>query len=234
MSTLAKYINVVGAENRPLMLKKSMYDSWASRICLFIKGNKHGRMMLDSIDNGPLVYPIVEEDRQTRTKKYSELTKAQQLQDDCDTGRRRGRVMVVNSSHILIMNPQETQQVVTHDEKWVLFAERVKISTTNIRLETTMPQKEETFQVVIDIIKNSTCFKAFTISPTRSVLSMLKSLGQSLISVQEWKGLLNRHTNMFVDHMHQPWRTLAAIINKCLSGKTASNEKLRKSRIDIL
>ncbi|GKE73809.1 hypothetical protein Tco_1535850 [Tanacetum coccineum] len=39
---------------------------------------------------------------------------------------------------------------------------------------------------------------------------------------------------MFVDHMHQPWRTLAAIINKCLSGKTASNDKLHKSRIDIL
>ncbi|GJT50997.1 retrovirus-related pol polyprotein from transposon TNT 1-94 [Tanacetum coccineum] len=29
-----------------------------------------------------------------------------------------------------------------------------------------------------------------------------------------YKGPLNRHTNMFVDHMHQPWRTLAAIINK--------------------
>ncbi|GJV75486.1 retrovirus-related pol polyprotein from transposon TNT 1-94 [Tanacetum coccineum] len=41
-------------------------------------------MMLDSIDNGPLVYPTVEEDGQTRIKKYSELTKAQQLQDDCD------------------------------------------------------------------------------------------------------------------------------------------------------
>ncbi|GJV96750.1 hypothetical protein Tco_1548327 [Tanacetum coccineum] len=33
------------------MLEKSMYDSWASRIRLFIKGKKHGRMMLDSIDN---------------------------------------------------------------------------------------------------------------------------------------------------------------------------------------
>ncbi|GJV65862.1 hypothetical protein Tco_1476690 [Tanacetum coccineum] len=40
--------------------------------------------------------------------------------------------------------------------------------------------------------------------------------------------------NMFVDHMHHPWRTLATIINKCLSGKTTSNDKLRKSRIDIL
>ncbi|GJS67313.1 hypothetical protein Tco_0681877 [Tanacetum coccineum] len=41
-------------------------------------------MILDSIDNGPLVYPTVEENRQTRPKKYSELTEAQQLQDDCD------------------------------------------------------------------------------------------------------------------------------------------------------
>ncbi|GJV31990.1 homeodomain-like protein [Tanacetum coccineum] len=47
-------------------------------------GKKHGRMMLDSIDNGSLVYPTVEENRQTRPKKYSELTEAQQLQDDCD------------------------------------------------------------------------------------------------------------------------------------------------------
>ncbi|GKC10443.1 integrase, catalytic region, zinc finger, CCHC-type containing protein [Tanacetum coccineum] len=60
MTTLAEHIIVAGAENRPLMLEKSMYDSWASRIRLFIKGKKHGRMMLDSIDN------------------------AQQLQDDCD------------------------------------------------------------------------------------------------------------------------------------------------------
>ncbi|GJY54941.1 hypothetical protein Tco_0446605 [Tanacetum coccineum] len=49
-----------------------------------------------------------------------------------------------------------------------------------------------------------------------------------------YKGPLYKHTNMFVDHRHQPWRTLAAIINKCLFGKTASNDKLRKSRIDIL
>ncbi|GKA14659.1 hypothetical protein Tco_0694305 [Tanacetum coccineum] len=66
------------------MLEKSMYDSWVSRIHLFIKGKKHGRMILDSIDNGPLVCLTVEEDGHTRPKKYSKLAKAQQLQDDCD------------------------------------------------------------------------------------------------------------------------------------------------------
>ncbi|GKE90639.1 hypothetical protein Tco_1571734, partial [Tanacetum coccineum] len=44
-----------------------------------------------------------------------------------------------------------------------------------------------------------------------STLSFLIKLG--------YKGPLYKHTNMFVDHMHHPWRTLAAIINKCLSGR---------------
>nr|GEV21929.1 hypothetical protein [Tanacetum cinerariifolium] len=50
MTTLAEHIIIAGAENRPPMLEKSMYDSWASYIRLFIKGKKYGRMMLDSID----------------------------------------------------------------------------------------------------------------------------------------------------------------------------------------
>ncbi|GJV28463.1 hypothetical protein Tco_1384911 [Tanacetum coccineum] len=79
MTTLAEHIIVVGAENHPPMLEKSKYDSWESHIRLSIKRKKHGRMMLNSIDNGPLVYPTIKEDGQTRLKKYSELTKAQQL-----------------------------------------------------------------------------------------------------------------------------------------------------------
>ncbi|GKE22523.1 hypothetical protein Tco_1434035, partial [Tanacetum coccineum] len=39
---------------------------------------------------------------------------------------------------------------------------------------------------------------------------------------------------MYVDHMSQPWRTLAVIINKYLYGKTTSNDRLRKSKIDIM
>nr|GEU61337.1 hypothetical protein [Tanacetum cinerariifolium] len=39
---------------------------------------------------------------------------------------------------------------------------------------------------------------------------------------------------MFIDHMHQPWRTLASIINKCFSGKTTSNDRLHQSRVVII
>nr|GFA84723.1 hypothetical protein [Tanacetum cinerariifolium] len=38
MTTLAEHIIVAGAENHLLMLEKTMYDSWASHIRLFSKG----------------------------------------------------------------------------------------------------------------------------------------------------------------------------------------------------
>ncbi|GKA37028.1 retrovirus-related pol polyprotein from transposon TNT 1-94 [Tanacetum coccineum] len=86
--------------------------------------------------------------------------------DSEKAGRRRGRVMVEPGRQFKgkIMNHQETQQVAPRDEKYVPFTKRVKISSTNVRLETTVPQKEETFQVVIDLVKKSSCFKDFTIS----------------------------------------------------------------------
>nr|GEV48846.1 zf-CCHC domain-containing protein/UBN2 domain-containing protein [Tanacetum cinerariifolium] len=61
------------------------------------------------------------------------------------------------------MNQDVTRQVAARNEKWVATKERVKISTTNVTLETIVPQKENTFQVIIDVIKNTTCYKAFTI-----------------------------------------------------------------------
>ncbi|GKC55069.1 retrovirus-related pol polyprotein from transposon TNT 1-94 [Tanacetum coccineum] len=70
MTTLAEHMIVVGAENRPPMLDKSMYNSWQSRMLLYIKGKKNGRMTLESIENGPLVYPTIEEDGKIHEKKY--------------------------------------------------------------------------------------------------------------------------------------------------------------------
>ncbi|GKE12197.1 hypothetical protein Tco_1415748, partial [Tanacetum coccineum] len=41
-------------------------------------------------------------------------------------------------------------------------------------------------------------------------------------------------TDVIVDHLHQPWRTFASIINKCLSGKVSGLDKIRISRVQIL
>nr|GEW76597.1 hypothetical protein [Tanacetum cinerariifolium] len=45
---------------------------------------QHGRMILESVEHGPLLWPTVEEDGVTRLKKYSELSTAEAIQADCD------------------------------------------------------------------------------------------------------------------------------------------------------
>nr|GEV23690.1 hypothetical protein [Tanacetum cinerariifolium] len=73
-----------GADNHPPMLEKDMYDSWNSRMELYMLNRQHGRMILEPVENGPLFWPTVEEDGVTRLKKYSELSAAEAIQADCD------------------------------------------------------------------------------------------------------------------------------------------------------
>nr|GEU65906.1 hypothetical protein [Tanacetum cinerariifolium] len=84
MTSLADKAILSGADNRPPMLEKDMYDSWKSRMELYMLNKQHGRMILESIENGPLLWPIVEENKVTRSKKYSELSATKAIQADCN------------------------------------------------------------------------------------------------------------------------------------------------------
>ncbi|GKC79129.1 hypothetical protein Tco_1129903 [Tanacetum coccineum] len=46
--------------------------------------SEHGRMILESVENGPLIWPTIKENGVTRTKKYVELYAAKKIQVDCD------------------------------------------------------------------------------------------------------------------------------------------------------
>ncbi|GKC59321.1 hypothetical protein Tco_1086919 [Tanacetum coccineum] len=71
-NTLAEYMILFGADNRPPMLDKDLYDSWKSRMELCMQNREHGRMILESIENGPLIWPTIE------------LSAAEKIQADCD------------------------------------------------------------------------------------------------------------------------------------------------------
>ncbi|GKA04057.1 hypothetical protein Tco_0676838 [Tanacetum coccineum] len=73
-----------GASNRPPMLEKDMYDSWKSRMKLYIMNRQHGQMIVKSVENGPLIWPTIKENGMTRPRKYSELTHTDAIQVDCD------------------------------------------------------------------------------------------------------------------------------------------------------
>ncbi|GJZ19444.1 retrovirus-related pol polyprotein from transposon TNT 1-94 [Tanacetum coccineum] len=61
-----------------------MYDSWKSIMELYMMNRQHRRMILESVENGPLIWPLIEENGLTRPNKYSELSATEAIQADCD------------------------------------------------------------------------------------------------------------------------------------------------------
>ncbi|GJU79947.1 hypothetical protein Tco_1282312 [Tanacetum coccineum] len=54
MTTLADKSLLSGGDNKPPMLEKHLYDSWKSRMELYMLNRPHGRMILASVEKGPL------------------------------------------------------------------------------------------------------------------------------------------------------------------------------------
>ncbi|GKF55078.1 hypothetical protein Tco_0165418, partial [Tanacetum coccineum] len=73
MSTLAEFMILSGGDNRPPILDKDLYDSWKSIMEIYMKNRERGIMILESVEHGPLIWPMIEENGVTRTKKYVEL-----------------------------------------------------------------------------------------------------------------------------------------------------------------
>ncbi|GJR98575.1 hypothetical protein Tco_0270749 [Tanacetum coccineum] len=59
-----------------------------------------------------------------------------------------------------------------------------------------------------------------------AILTFLRDLGHS--------GEIKMITDVNVNKLHQPWRSFAAVINKCLSGKSTGYDSLRLSQAQIL
>nr|GEX82794.1 hypothetical protein [Tanacetum cinerariifolium] len=83
-TSLADKAILSGADNHLPMLEKDMYDFWKSRMELYMLNKRHGRMILESVENGLLLWPTIEENRVTRSKKYYELSTTEAIQADCD------------------------------------------------------------------------------------------------------------------------------------------------------
>nr|GEW37239.1 hypothetical protein [Tanacetum cinerariifolium] len=84
MTSLADKAILSGADNRPPMLEKDMYDLCKSKMELYMLNRQHGQMILESVENGPLLWLTVDENGVTRLKKYFELSATEAIQADCD------------------------------------------------------------------------------------------------------------------------------------------------------
>ncbi|GJU20269.1 hypothetical protein Tco_1153611 [Tanacetum coccineum] len=106
------------------------------------------------------------------------------------------------------------------DDALVAPANRLKIAKCNLRLSSDLKSKEATLQVVYDVLKLTPFYKAFQISADVPEIYMQD-------------GVIKVITDVNVNKLHQPWRSFAAVINKCLSGKNfvyqVENKNVKKS-----
>nr|GEY96819.1 hypothetical protein [Tanacetum cinerariifolium] len=76
-----------GADNRPPMLDKTQYSSWASCMLLYIRGKENEKLLVDSVLNRPFKYGIVTVPETATTpatvrdRTYDELTDAEKIRE---------------------------------------------------------------------------------------------------------------------------------------------------------
>nr|GEW15014.1 retrovirus-related Pol polyprotein from transposon TNT 1-94 [Tanacetum cinerariifolium] len=114
---------------------------------------------------------------------------------------------------------------------------RLKIGKCNRRIEFFKTQREATYQVTLDALKLSPCYPSFLITagvleiymhqfwntitkiypkPPDQLFKIRPSIDEeivSFISDLRYTGNIETILELFVDHMHQPWRTFTAVIN---------------------
>ncbi|GKA94939.1 hypothetical protein Tco_0816977 [Tanacetum coccineum] len=139
-----------------------------------------------------------------------------------------------------------TAQQIALDNALVAPKKQVKIRKCNMRIDPEKTQKEPTYQVVLDALALTTCYPAFLITASVPVIYMQQfwatinkhdssfrfKIDKKRFSVDMEElghtGNIKNITIVVVDHMHQPWRNFASIINKCLSGKIIDNRDVKK------
>ncbi|GJU26939.1 retrovirus-related pol polyprotein from transposon TNT 1-94 [Tanacetum coccineum] len=118
MTTLVDKAILSGADNRPPMLEKDMYDSWKIIMELYMMNRQHGRMILESVENGPLIWPTIKENGVTRPKKYSELSATEAIQADCD----------IKATNIILQGlPPEVYALVSYHKVAKKLWERIQL-----------------------------------------------------------------------------------------------------------
>ncbi|GJT01533.1 hypothetical protein Tco_0822702 [Tanacetum coccineum] len=83
-NTLAEYMILSGADNCPPMLDKDMYDSWKSRMDLYMQYREHERMIPESVKHGPLIWPMIEENGARQRNMGLIVLLTEKIQADCD------------------------------------------------------------------------------------------------------------------------------------------------------
>nr|GEW22870.1 hypothetical protein [Tanacetum cinerariifolium] len=135
-------------------------------------------------------------------------------------------------------------QQVALDEALVPQASRLRIRKSKFRLRSDITSKESTLQLVYDVLQLTPIYKAFLVTADvpeifmqelwatatvhhHSIHFKIDNRKQEILAFLRFlkhSGEIRKLTDVNINKLHQPWRSFAAVINKCLSGKSTGDE----------
>ncbi|GJU26616.1 retrovirus-related pol polyprotein from transposon TNT 1-94 [Tanacetum coccineum] len=181
------------ADNRPPMLDKTNYSSWASRMLLYIKGKEHGKLLVDSVLNGPFQYgTLVEPGNETtpatiRTRTYADLTNEEKIHELVD----------IKATNIVLQGlTQDLYNLVNHNKDAKQIWDRVKLLIQGSELS--LQERES---------KLYDDFDTFTSMPGETIHSYYMRFAQ-LINDMHTIGMTMKPLQVntkFVNHLQPEW-----------------------------
>nr|GEY22938.1 hypothetical protein [Tanacetum cinerariifolium] len=129
---------------------------------LYMLNRQHGRMILESIENGPLIWPLIEENGVTIPKKYYELSLTKAIQADCD----------IKATNIILQElpPEERKCKLYKKEETLrefylrfslilsdmnIYNMKLKQFQLNIKFLNTLPPEWRKFMTDVKLLRNS-------------------------------------------------------------------------------
>ncbi|GJZ70884.1 hypothetical protein Tco_0634735 [Tanacetum coccineum] len=194
IATMAENVIAAGSENRPLMLEKGMYDSWKTRILLYIRGKENGDMLIDSIDECP--FQLAKEITVKDTDGVTDI-KRKQKPDDLAPKERLQYNSDIKTSNILLLGlPINIYTLINHYQTTKEIWDCVKEL-----MEGTEMTKQERVSMLYDE------FDKFTSEPGESIhlyylryAKLINDMNMIPMSMS------NMQINMkFVNHLQPEW-----------------------------
>nr|GEX69453.1 hypothetical protein [Tanacetum cinerariifolium] len=120
-------------------------------------------------------------------------------------------------------------QQVALDAALLPHVSRLRIGKSNFRLKSDISSKESTLQLVYDVLRLTPFFKAFLITTDVPEIYMQEFWATATVHHHSIRhsGEIRKLTDVNINKLHQPCRSFATIINKCLSGKSLGYDILR-------
>ncbi|GJR00948.1 hypothetical protein Tco_0523932 [Tanacetum coccineum] len=119
------------------------------------------------------------------------------------------------------------------DDQLVPVKARLPIGKSNLLMDLQRKQKNPIFLISLDILHNTNFFGAFTAStnvPSIYIQDLVIDFVKNLGYPEE----LQFVSNMYVNSLYQPWRSIMSLINQYLTDKTSSSDKPRHPVLKML